>query len=228
MLKISPKHGGFGVLALYWVKAYRAAIYHQVLLQLWGLALDVNSDITRMLKAAASGDRSASDELFTTVYQELKKIARAHRRRWHGNSTLNTTALINEAYLKLAKNDLSDFENRTHFYATASKAMRHILIGYAERVNAAKRGGDAIQVTLSGLALDESDTLDDLLVINSLLEKLEQSNPRHCQLFDCRVFGGMTIKETATAIGVSPATVKRDWTLLSAWVYREMGSLKST
>ncbi len=175
-----------------------------------------------MLKAAASGDRSASDELFTTVYHELKKIARSHRQRWHGNNTLNTTALINEAYLKMAKSDLANFENRTHFYATASKAMRHILISYAEKVSTAKRGGDAVQVTLTGLALNEEDTLDDLLVINALLEKLEGSNPRHCQLFDCRVFGGMTIKETATAIGVSPATVKRDWTLLSAWIYREI------
>lgn len=177
--------------------------------------------ITQLLQAAAGGDRHASDELFTTVYQELRKIARAHRSRWQGNQTLNTTALIGEAYLKLAKSDLAHYESRTHFYATASKAMRQILISYAERATAAKRGGDAIHVTLSGLALDDGKTLDDLLVINALLEKLEAENPRHGRLFDCRVFGGMTIKETATALGVSPATVKRDWTLLSAWVFRE-------
>lgn len=193
-----------------------------------GHKLDDNNNITLMLQAAAAGDRSASDELFTTVYQELRQIARAHRQKWHGNHTLNTTALINEAYLKLAKDDLANFENRTHFYATASKAMRHILISYAQRVSTAKRGGDAVQVTLTGLSLDNGHTLDDLLVIHKMLEKLEQDNPRHCRLFDCRVFGGMTIQETATAIGVSPATVKRDWTLLSAWVYREIVRERAT
>lgn len=179
------------------------------------------ADITQLLQAAAGGDRHASDELFTTVYHELRKIARAHRNRWQGNHTLNTTALIGEVYLKLANKDLASYESRTHFYATASKAMRQILISYAERASAAKRGGDAIQVTLPDLELDSGNTLDELLIINALLEKLEAENPRHGKLFDCRVFGGMTIKETATAIGVSPATVKRDWTLLSAWVFRE-------
>ncbi|MFK8030617.1 MAG: ECF-type sigma factor [Gammaproteobacteria bacterium] len=177
--------------------------------------------ITQLLQAAADGDRHANDELFTTVYQELRKIARAHRNRWQGNPTLNTTALIGEAYLKLAKNDLATYESRTHFYATASKAMRQILISYAERAKAAKRGGDVVHVTLSELALDSGNTLDELLVINGLLEKLEEENPRHGRLFDCRVFGGMTIQETASVLGVSSATVKRDWTLLSAWVYRE-------
>ena len=177
--------------------------------------------ITQLLQAAAGGDRHASDELFTTVYQELRKIARAHRNRWQGNPTLNTTALIGEAYLKLAKNDLATYERRTHFYATASKAMRQILISYAERATAAKRGGDAVHITLAELAFEDGNTLDDLLVINMLLEKLEKENPRHGQLFECRVFGGMTIQETASALSVSPATVKRDWTLLSAWVYRE-------
>ena len=177
--------------------------------------------ITQLLQAAAQGDRPASNELFTTVYEELRKIARAHRNRWQGNPTLNTTALIGEAYLKLAKNDLATYESRTHFYATASKAMRQILISYAERAMAARRGGNAVQVTLSDLALDSGNTLDELLLIDSLLEKLEKENPRHGSLFECRVFGGMTIQETATALDVSPATVKRDWTLLSAWVYRE-------
>lgn len=180
-----------------------------------------SGQITELLHAAADGDRHANDELFTTVYQELRKIARAHRNRWQGNPTLNTTALIGEVYLKLAKNDLSTYDSRTHFYATASKAMRQILISYAERAATAKRGGDAVQVTLSGLAFENESTLDDLLLINGLLEKLEAENPRHGRLFECRVFGGMTIQETATALEVSPATVKRDWTLVSAWLYRE-------
>jgi len=175
-----------------------------------------------MLQSAAAGDRSAGDALFTAVYQELRMIARAHRRRWKGNDTLNTTSLINEAYIKLANKTLASYQDRAHFFATASKAMRQILIGYAERVATAKRGGHAIRVTLSGLARENEQTFEDLLVINNVLERLERDNVRHCRLFECRVFGGMTIEETATALGVSPATVKRDWILLSAWVYREI------
>ncbi|MEM7081791.1 MAG: ECF-type sigma factor [Pseudomonadota bacterium] len=178
--------------------------------------------ITKLLQAAADGDRQAGDALFAQVYDELRKIAAAHRRRWRGNHTLNTTALISEAYLKLANSDLSGYENRTHFYATASRAMRQILVSYAERASTAKRGGDAVQVTLSGLALDDETTLDDVVQLDAVIKSLEKENPRHGELFDCRVFGGMTIAETANVIGVSPATVKRDWALLSAWVYREM------
>ena len=181
-------------------------------------------EITDLLELASDGDVSASDELFSNVYQELRKIARANRRRWRGNQTLNTTALIHEAYLKLANGNVADYKSRSHFFATASKAMRQVLINYAERMTAAKRGGDAIRVTLSGNAPVIDDTIDELLMINDLLAEIEQSNERHGRLFECRVFGGMTIEETAAALDVSPATVKRDWALLSAWMYREMNA----
>lgn len=180
--------------------------------------------ITQLLKLASAGDKCASDSLFDSVYKELRVIARAHRRRWHGNNTMNTTALIHEAYLKLAAGNIADYRGRSHFFATASKAMRQILVNYAERVSTAKRGGAALRVTLSGHMPVTDDTLDDLLVMNDVLNRLEQTNTRHCRLFECRVFGGMTIEETAAALDVSPATVKRDWTLLSAWVYREMNT----
>ena len=181
-------------------------------------------DIAELLRLASSGDVAASDELFGNVYQELRKIARAHRRRWRGNHTLNTTALIHEAYLKLANADVADYRSRSHFFATASKAMRQVLINYAERMAAAKRGGEAFRVTLSGNAPVAEDTIDELLMVNELLESIEQTNARHGRLFECRVFGGMTIEETAIALEVSPATVKRDWSLLSAWMYREMNA----
>jgi len=160
--------------------------------------LGENSDITLLLAAATDGDRSANDALFDAVYRQLREIARAQRKRWSGNHTLDTSALINEAYLKLAGQSLSEFNNRGHFFATASRAMRQVLINYAERMASAKRG-------------------------NTLLERLEAENVRYCRLFECRVFGGMTIAETAEALEVSPATVKRDWALVSAWVYRELG-----
>ncbi|MGI9272725.1 MAG: ECF-type sigma factor [Woeseiaceae bacterium] len=179
-------------------------------------------DITQLLQAASSGDRPASDALFEAVYQELRTIAKSHRRRWHGNETLNTTALIHEAYVRLAKPDLASYANRSHFFATASKAMRQVLISYADRISTAKRGGNPLRVTMTDFASADETTFDDLLQINTVLEQLEDTNARHCRLFECRVFGGMTIDETAEALDISPATVKRDWTVLSAWVYREM------
>lgn len=179
-------------------------------------------EITRLLQLASDGDERASESLFDLVYRELRVIARSHRRRWNGNATLNTTALIHEAYLKLAGGNLAGYESRSHFFATASKAMRQVLMNYAERVSAAKRGGGALRVTLSGHMPVTDDTVDELLAMNQVLERLEESNERHCRLFECRVFGGMTINETAKALHVSPATVKRDWALLSAWVYREL------
>jgi len=182
----------------------------------------MSGDITQLLQLASAGNLQARDALFESVYQELRTIARAHRRRWSGNETLNTTALISEAYVKLAHGTLDNYRNRSHFFATASKAMRQILINYAERVATAKRGSNPMRVTLSGLSLHDDNTLDELLHIDTLLHKLEKDNPRRCRLFECRVFGGMTIDETAIALDISPATVKRDWAVVSAWMLAEM------
>lgn len=184
--------------------------------------MNESRDITRLLQAAAGGDQHAGNALFESIYQELRTIARAQRRRWAGNDTLDTSALIHEAYLKLAGGELASYRDRTHFFATASRAMRQVLINYAERMAAAKRGSNAEHVTLAGVAADGLTTFDDLLEIDALLTRLEAESARHCRLFECRVFGGMTISETADALGVSPATVKRDWALVSAWVYREI------
>lgn len=179
-------------------------------------------NITRLLQAATAGDQKSSDALFEAVYDELRAIAKANRRRWQGNETLNTTALVNEAYVRLADSSLARYADRAHFFATASRAMRQILINYAERIATAKRGRNPIKVTMTDFASSDDSTFDDLLHINDVLGRLEDDNARHCRLFECRVFGGMTIDETATALDISPATVKRDWSLVNAWVYREM------
>ena len=184
--------------------------------------MNESTNITRLLKAATAGDQESSDALFKAVYAHLRAIAKSNRRRWSGNHTLNTTALINEAYIRLADGELASYSDRAHFFATASKAMRQILINYAERLAAAKRGANPVKVTLTDFAAADESTFDDLLHINEVLQELEDSNPRHCKLFECRVFGGMTIEETANALDISPATVKRDWSLLNAWVFREM------
>ena len=179
-------------------------------------------DITRLLAAVSAGKADARNALYESVYTELRLIASAHRRRWHGNDTMNTTALIHEAYVKIAAPNDGDFASRAHFFATASKAMRQVLIDYAERANAAKRGGAARPVTLDDNVPGRSATIDELLQLEQLLKELEKDEPRHARIVECRVFGGLTIDETATALDVSPATIKRDWALVSAWLYREL------
>lgn len=179
-------------------------------------------EITRMLEAAGRGDAAAAARLYDSVYQELRKIARAQRRRWTGDETLNTTALIHEAYVKLASAPDASYENRTHFYATASRAMRQILASYAERRQAAKRSGQRVDLDPDAIPLADDTALDELLTIDALLSRIESEDPRRCRIVECRVFGGMSVEETAEALGVSPATVKRDWSVASAWLYREL------
>lgn len=176
--------------------------------------------ITHLLAAARDGDPEATDRLFATVYDELRKLARFHRRRWQGNETLNTTALIHEAFIRLSDPRDRLFANRTHFYATASKAMRQILVRYAERQRARKRGGDARAVPLDEADLLDDTTMEELLNLHELLTGLEADSPRRCRVVECRVFGGMSIDETSDALGISPATVKRDWQVASAWLHR--------
>ena len=178
--------------------------------------------ITQLLDAAKAGDPSATDKLFSAVYGELKKLAGSHRARWHGNQTLNTTALIHEVFIKLAGQEALEFSNRTHFYATASRAMRHILVNYAERQNTNKRGGDAIKIPLDEETLAADASIEELLTLDELLSRLEKSSPRRCRIVECRVFGGMTIEETAEALGISKATVKRDWQVAIARLYQDL------
>ncbi len=181
-----------------------------------------NGSITVLLDAALGGDNKATDRLFSVVYDELKKLAKSHRRRWHGNNTINTTALINEAFIKLSGSEKPDFANRTHFYATASKAMRQILFNYAEKQSAQKRGGDAVQVPLEDMHFVTQATAEELVQLQQALQRLESNHPRRCQVLECRVFGGMSVEETATALDISPATVKRDWQLASTAIFKEL------
>lgn len=179
-------------------------------------------DITVLLDAARHGDQAATEKLFSRVYAELKTLARANRRRWQGNDTLNTTALIHEVFIKFSGESAPNFANRKHFFATASRAMRHVLVNYALAQNTAKRGGDAVRVELNDAHLQTTATVDELLAINELLEGLEKADVRRCRVVECRVFGGMSVVETAEALGVSPATVKRDWQLASVQLYRKL------
>jgi len=133
--------------------------------------------ITELLEAARTGDSAATERLFDAIYGELKVIARSQRRRWRGNETLNTTALLNEAFIKLAGRDAT-WDNRTHFYATASRAMRQILVNYAQRQSAEKRGGDAVHVPLEDREVATGASADEILAIDSLLQGLEAETSR--------------------------------------------------
>jgi len=178
--------------------------------------------ITVMLKAAKRGDPDAAQGAFQAVYGELRKIARSHRRRWQGNHTLNTTALINEAYLKLASPAGEPWSSRTHFYATAAKAMRQILVNYAERQSAAKRGGESPHVSLDDVTPAGEEANEEVLALNQALEALGEENARSVRVVECRFFGGLSIEDTAEALNISPATVKREWKLATAWLYQRM------
>lgn len=176
--------------------------------------------ITVLLEAARGGDAAATDSLFNAVYSELRTIARSNRRRWRGNSTMNTTALIHEVFIRFAGNDADNFANRTHFFATASKAMRQVLVNYARRQNAVKRGGDVLMVTLDEDVFSTETSAAELLQLHQVLSTLETENPRRASIIECRVFGGMTIEEVAEALKISPATVKREWTVGTAHLYQ--------
>jgi len=185
------------------------------------------TEITRMLVAAREGEPGAMDELFESVYPRLREIAKRRRRGWRGNDTIDTTALVHEAYLKIAARPEAEYENRGHFFAVAATAMRQILINYAEKKNAAKRGGGAEPVTLKDGDIVQDDAVDELLALDAALRKLEEMSERQARVVECLFFAGYGVQDTADALDISPATVKRDWAAARAWLYREMHPAKN-
>lgn len=189
---------------------------------------DDQTTIHRLLGELDGGNRAALDELFPLVYGELNELAHRLRTRWRGNLTMNTTALVHEAYLKLAGRNRVSAENRAHFLALAAKTMRHILINYARDRRTQKRGGGSDVVPLdemlaSGHAALSPKEADELVALDDALRALERIDRRQSQVVECRFFGGMTVEETAVVVGVSPRTVKREWAVAQAWLARRMG-----
>ena len=186
-------------------------------------------NVTRLLRELSGGNRQAFAELLPLVYEELHQIAARQRGSWIGNETLNTTALVHEAYLRLVDQTAPQWHSHPHFLAVASKAMRQILINYAKRNRAAKRGGATRRVPLheveSALRSDEdpSETqAEALIALDHSLRRLEQQDRRQSRIVECRFFGRMTIEDTAKALGISPATVSRGWSMAQAWLYRDL------
>lgn len=176
-------------------------------------------DITQLLHAASAGDAESQAALFEALYSQLRDIAQQQRRRWKGNETLDTVALLNEAYVRLIGNGTGRLADRAHFFATAATAMRQILMNYARATTRQKRGGGALRVTFADQFPMAQDTVEDLLQVDSAIDALRENSNRAARVFECRVFGGMTLAETASALNVSLATVKRDWQYASSWIY---------
>lgn len=181
-------------------------------------------EITRLLEAAGDGDSAALDRLFPIVYDELRRMAGQRLRAERAGHTLNPTGLVHEAYLKLGRLDRIDWKSRGHFYAIAARAMRNILVDYAVRRRAQKRGGGRQKVQLDEAELIAGEKADELLALHQALEHLEALDPRQGQVVEYRFFGDLTIEETAQAMGLSPATVNREWALARAWLSRELGN----
>lgn len=181
-----------------------------------------DEDLTGLLRSAAAGDRRAFDDLVPRVYAELRAIARRQLRGERPGHTLNPTALVHEAFVKLAKLDRIQWQNREHFFAVAARSMRNVLVSYAVRRRRLKRGGGVPDVPLEEAEILSDDRAGRVLELHDALLELEKRNERHARIVECRFFAGMTIEETAVALGLSPATVKRDWALLRAWLRREL------
>lgn len=179
-------------------------------------------DVTLLLTELTAGNRAVLDELMPLVYEELRRLAHWTLQGERAEHTLNTTALVHEAYLKLARVERLTWKDRAHFFAVCAQAMRRVLVNYALMRKAGKRGGGAPHEPLEDIVAAAHARPDDLLWVDETLSRLEALNPRHARVVECRVFGGMGVRETSEALSIAPATVKRDWVLARAWLTREM------
>ena len=186
-------------------------------------------DVTALLVAWGAGNRAAHSELMEVVYSELKQLAKACLRREYANHSLEATALVHEAYVKLVDQRNVHWQSRSHFFGIAAQAMRRILVDRARATLAAKRGGvNAKQVPFSELHAVQEPPDVDVLALDEALSRLEAMEPRWSRLVELRFFAGLSVEETAAALELSPATVKRDWSLARAWLYREIGAGANT
>src|SRR5215470_16448920 len=179
-------------------------------------------EITQLLIAWNRGDLSARDELAPLIYNELRRIAGGYLRRERPDHTLQPTALVNEAYLRLIDQSRVNWQNRAHFFGAAARLMRQVLINHAEARRAAKRGGEAKRVSLSDVDQFSVGQDVDLLALNEALRNLERIDPRQGRIVELRYFSGLTIDEIAEVMDLAPVTVKREWVAARAWLRREL------
>jgi RNA polymerase sigma factor (TIGR02999 family) len=195
--------------------------------------------VTQLLAQWRDGDERAFAQLSALMYEELRELAQRHLRRERSNHTMQKTALVNEAFMRLVGQQAVDWQSRAHFIGLASKLMRRVLVDYARARLADKRGGGVGVLSLDEMAAPEPDeapdttptalqhldahTQEEVSAIDQALQRLEQIDARQAQIVEMRYFGGLTVEQTAEAIGMSEATVKREWTLARAWLRRELG-----
>lgn len=186
------------------------------------LSPDINSNITSLLIKCSDGDQSALNELFPFVYQELHRLARSYMRRENRHHTLQTAALVNEAYLRLIDQKSVRWQNRAHFFGIAAQMMRRILVDHARSHHNLKRGGANQRVQLDEAANFAKETAVEMLALDEALQRLALMDERRARVVELRFFGGLSVEETAEVLHVSPITVARDWSIAKAWLYREI------
>ena len=178
--------------------------------------------VTELLIEWSNGNKEALDQLIPLVYEELRRLARHYMRRERADHSLQTSALVNEAYIKLVAQRNVTWQNRAHFFAIAAQLMRRILIDHARRHTNRKRGGEFPKETLDETALLVGERASDLLALDDALKRLSAMDPRKAQVVELRYFGGLNIQETAEVIKVSAPTVQREWKMAKAWLHREI------
>jgi RNA polymerase sigma factor (TIGR02999 family) len=177
-------------------------------------------EVTHLLADWGKGDRSALDKLFPLVQDELRRIARRQMNQERPDHTLQATALVNEAYLKLAGHEAFDLHDRAHFFALCAQVMRHVLIDHARAHTRDKRGGGAIQVSLNDAAAPVEEEAEHLIALDNALRYLERVDPQKSKIVELRYFSGLSIDETAEILNISARTVRREWQRAKAWLYR--------
>lgn len=178
-------------------------------------------EVTRLLKAMRAGDASAAEDLLPLVYAELHRIAEAYMRRERPDHTLQATALINEAYLRLVGEDI-DWSDRGHFIGLAAHVMRRVLVDYARQHNAERRAGGLQRVEMEDNLAISPERLDEVLFLDTAMEKLKEKSPRQAQVVELKYFGGLSVEQIASTLDVAPRSVKRDWSLARMFLFREL------
>mgnify|MGYP001405660635 CR=1 FL=1 len=179
-------------------------------------------DVTSLLAEIHGGNRRAESELIPLIYDELRRLAAYYMRRERSDHTLQATALVHEAYLRLSKQREVTWQNRAHFFAIAGKLMRRLLVDHARAHSRSKRGGSQQKISLEEALLFSEEQSEELMLLDTALTQLTEEHPRQSQIVELRFFGGLTVEEVAEVLKVSPKTVKRDWSVARAWLYREI------
>jgi RNA polymerase sigma factor (TIGR02999 family) len=181
-----------------------------------------SSDVTSLLVAWNQGDQAALEELLPVVYDELRKLARSYLRRERPDHTLQATALVHEAYLRLIDQNQVTWQNRAHFFGLAAQMMRRILVNHAVAKKTDKRGGQQEKLSLDEAVSFAAAREVDLIALDDALKELEQLDPQQSRVVELRFFAGLSIEETAEVLGISPATVKREWATAKLWLHRQI------